>query len=301
MAVSMPLVGEPLDAPSVPGRPAGAAWTRFRRNRLAYAGLVFVGSLIVLAVTAPALTGLGMIADPNELNPAQANAPVSGDHPWGTDQLGRDLLSRTIYGARISLSIALLAQAVILLIGGTVGLVAGYAGGWVDNLLMRFADVVFAFPDLLFVLVIASVMGPGYLTILVAIGAVHWVLLARLVRGEVLVIRRREYIDAARASGARRGKILFRHVVPNSLNPVIVFFTFGIPAAIFIEAFLSFIGVGMTAPTPSWGVMVKQGYEAIFADPKQVLAPAIAISLTTLSFSVMGDGLRDAFDPRLTA
>lgn len=285
-----------------PGAPAGLwhdAWERFRRHRAGVGGLVIVAVLVALAVAAPLLSRFGVIADPYELDPAQRNAGLSGEHPLGTDGLGRDLLSRTIYAARVSLSVGVLVQVVILAIGGTVGLIAGYLGGRVDNLLMRVTDVMFSFPDLLFVLVIASVVGPGYWNIFIAIGAVNWVFLARLVRGEVLAIKDLDYIAAARAVGSRPRKILLRHVVPNSLGPVIVTLTFGVPAAIFIEAFLSFIGVGMRAPTPSWGVMVKEGYEAIYGHPHQVLVPAVAISLTTLSFNFIGDGLRDALDPRM--
>ena len=285
-----------------PGARAGLrhdAWERFRRHRAAVGGLVIVAVLMALAVAAPLLSRFGVIADPYELDVTQRNAGLTGEHPLGTDGLGRDLLSRTIYGARVSLSVGVLVQVVILAVGGTVGLVAGYLGGRVDNLLMRVTDVMFSFPDLLFVLVIASVVGPGYWNIFIAIGAVNWVFLARLVRGEVLAIKELDYIAAARAVGSRPRKILLRHVVPNSLGPVIVTLTFGVPAAIFIEAFLSFIGVGMRAPTPSWGVMVKEGYEAIYGHPHQVLVPAVAISLTTLSFNFIGDGLRDALDPRM--
>lgn len=274
-------------------------WERFRHHRAGVAGLAVVAVFVALAVGAPLLTSLGVIADPYELDATQANAGLSPQHLLGTDGLGRDLLSRTIYGARVSLSVGVLVQVVVLAIGGTVGLAAGYLGGGVDNVLMRLTDVMFSFPDLLFVLVIASVVGPGYWNIFIAIGAVSWVFLARLVRGEVLAIKELDYIAAARAVGSRPRKVLLRHVVPNSLGPVIVTLTFGIPAAIFTEAFLSFIGVGMRAPTPSWGVMVKDGYEAIYGHPHQVLVPAVAISLTTLSFNFIGDALRDALDPRM--
>lgn len=284
---------------NTPGALRHVAWQRFRRHRAGVAGLVIVAVFVALAVAAPLLTRFGVIADPYKLNVTERNAGLSGKHLLGTDGLGRDLLSRTIYGARVSLSVGILVQVVILAVGGTVGLVAGYVGGRVDNILMRFTDVMFSFPDLLFVLVIASVVGPGYWNIFIAIGAVNWVFLARLVRGEVLVIKELDYIAAARVVGSGPRKVLLRHVLPNTLGPVIVTLTFGIPAAIFIEAFLSFIGVGMRAPTPSWGVMVKEGYEAIFGHPHQVLVPAVAISLTTLSFNFIGDALRDALDPRM--
>lgn len=274
-------------------------WRHFRSNRPAVIGLVFVIVLSLVALAAPVLTALGVLGDPLALDYERTSTPPSASHPFGTDALGRDLLSRAVYGARVSLSIAVLLQVVVLVIGGAVGLVAGYAGGRPGNLLMRLTDVMFAFPDLLFVLVIASVLGPGYWKMFLAVGFVSWPYMARLVRGEVLSIKERDFIDAARASGTRPAKIVLRHIVPNSLGPVIVALTFGIPSAIFLEAFLSFVGVGIRPPTPSWGTMINQGYQAIFAHPHQVLVPAVAVSLTTLSFNFIGDGLRDALDPRM--
>lgn len=282
-------------------RPWSDVWHRFRRHRMAMVGLVVVTAIAVLALVAPVLTRLGVLADPLKLDYSHVDAAPGGAHLLGTDGLGRDLLSRTVYGARISLSIGVLLQVFILAIGGTIGLVAGYMGGWVDNALMRLTDAMFAFPDLLFVLVIAAALGPGYWHIFVAVALVNWAFLARLVRGEVLFIKEREYIEAARASGTRGARIVVRHIVPNSLGPVIVTLTFGIPAAIFIEAFLSFVGVGLPPPTPSWGIMINEGYRAIFGYPYHVLVPAVALSLTTLSFHFIGDGLRDALDPRMQA
>lgn len=278
--------------------PRGEAWGRFRAHRVAVAGLVFMTVLALLALAAPALTAVGVLGDPLQQDLLNINAGPSPAHLLGTDSLGRDLLARTLYGARISLSIGALVQAVVVAIGGTVGLVAGYLGGRVDNLLMRFTDAMFAFPDLLFVLVMAAVLGPGYWNMLIAIGAINWVFLARLVRGQVLAVKEEDYIAAARAAGTRRLKILTRHIAPHTAGPVIVSVTFGIPSAIFAVAFLSFVGVGMQPPTPDWGVMIYEGYEAIFAYPHVVLAPAVALSLTVLSFHFIGDGLRDALDPR---
>lgn len=283
----------------ISSRTGHQAWQRFRRHRLAVVGLVIVGVLVGLAFAAPLLRRLGVIADPYALDTLHARAAPSRAHLLGTDGLGRDMLSRSIYGARVSLSVGVLVQLAALVVGGGIGVTAGYIGGRVDNLLMRFTDVMFSFPDLLFVLVIASVVGSGYWSIFIAIAAVNWVFLARLIRGEVLAVKELDYIAAARASGTRPGKVVLRHLVPNILGPVVVTLTFAIPSAIFIEAFLSFIGVGMQPPTPSWGVMVKEGYEAIFANTHQVLVPAVAISLTTLSFNFIGDGLRDALDPRM--
>jgi oligopeptide transport system permease protein len=177
--------------------------------------------------------------------------------------------------------------------------VAGYSGGRVDNLLMRFTDIMYAFPDLLFVLIIVAALGPTFLNIFVAIGLVSWVGLARLVRGQVLSIKEKEFVEAAKAAGTSPFKIIVKHLLPNSLGPVIVVLTFGIPAAIFTEAILDFLGVGLRPPQPSWGVMVFEGYAAVDAYPSLVLIPCIALSLTMLAFNFIGDGLRDALDPRM--
>lgn len=275
------------------------AWRRFRRNRLAVVGLGVALLLTVSALLAPVLVAIGVIADPYEFDLSNSFADISAAHPLGTDQLGRDLLSRTLHGGRVSLSIGILVQVPAVLFGGAMGLAAGYAGGWLDAVLMRLTDAMFVFPDLLFVLVVASVLGPGYWNIVIALAAVNWVFMARLVRGEVLTIKEQDYVAAARAAGSGPAKIALRHLVPNSLGPVIVTVAFGIPGAIFAEAFLSFIGVGMSPPTPSWGVMVNEGFASIFGYTHQLLAPAIAISLASMSFNFIGDGLRDAFDPRM--
>ncbi|SRR6266536_400937 len=275
------------------------AWSRFRRNPVAIAGLVIVVLLVVVAVTAPLMVRAGIIADPLTQDVSHSFAPFSARHPLGTDELGRDLLSRVMYGAQISLTVGLVVQLVILVIGGTIGLSAGYFGGRVDNLLMRFTDIVYAFPDLLWLLVIVSVFKPSLLTIFLAVGSIYWVNLARIVRGQVLSLREKEFVESARAAGSSPLRIIVRHLIPNAMSPVIVTLTFGIPQAIFLEAVLSYLGVGIPPPTPSWGTMVNNGYGAIFADPHQVLVPGVAIALTMLSFTFIGDGLRDALDPRM--
>jgi oligopeptide transport system permease protein len=275
------------------------AWQRFRRNPLAVAGLTLVSLLVLAAVLSPVLVQVGWLADPLKQDVAHPFAAASGNHPLGTDQLGRDLLSRLMYGARVSLTIGLVVQLVVLVIGGTVGMVAGYFGGRTDNLLMRFTDIVYAFPDLLWLLVIVSVFRPSLLTIFLAVGSIYWVNLARLVRGQVLSLREKEFVESARAAGSGPLRIITRHLVPNALSPVIVTLTFGVPQAIFLEATLSYLGVGIPPPTSSWGTMVHDGYGVIFADAHQVLLPAILIGLTMLSFTFIGDGLRDALDPRM--
>jgi oligopeptide transport system permease protein len=282
------------------------AWVRFRRNRLAVAGLAVVIVLIVIALGArlPATPGglwkiLHLASDPITQDVVNTFAPPSLQHPLGTDILGRDLLARVMYGASVSLSIGIIVQALILGIGGSIGMAAGYLGGRVDNLLMRFTDIMYAFPDLLLVLVFVAAFGPSFWSIFIAIGVVNWVGLARLVRGQVLSIKEKQYVEAAIMTGTSPLKLIAKHLIPNSLGPVIVTLTFGIPAAIFTEEALSFLGLGIRPPEPSWGVMIEDGYSAIFADPVQVIVPAIAVALTMLSFTFIGDGLRDALDPRM--
>jgi oligopeptide transport system permease protein len=284
------------------------AWVRFRRNRLAVAGLVVIVVLVVMAIGSrlPTTPGglwkiLHLAGDPFQQDVTNSVAPPSLSHPFGTDALGRDVFARVLYGSSISLTIGILVQFLILAVGGTIGMVAGYLGGWIDNLLMRFTDIMYAFPDLLLVLVFVAAFsnGPRLLTIFAAIALVNWVGLARLVRGQVLSIKEKEYVEAARMTGTSPFKLIVKHLIPNSLGPVIVTLTFGIPAAIFTEAALSFLGIGIRPPEPSWGVMIEDGYGAIFADQGLVIFPAIAVALTMLSFTFVGDGLRDALDPRM--
>jgi len=276
------------------------AWVRFRRNRLAVGSLAFVLLLIALAVTAPLLEHFGLLQDPTAQDVVNSYAnPGAAHHVLGTDDLGRDVLSKVIFGSQVSLSIGILVQAIVLAIGGSIGLAAGYFGGWIDNLLMRFTDIMYAFPDLLFVLIIVAALGPTLLNIFVAIGLVSWVGLARLVRGQVLSIKEKEFVEAARAAGSSPIKIILKHLLPNSLGPVIVSLTFGIPAAIFTEAILDFLGVGLRPPQPTWGVMVFEGYAAVDAYPYLVIIPCVALSMTMLAFNFIGDGLRDALDPRM--
>jgi oligopeptide transport system permease protein len=276
------------------------AWVRFRRNRLAVGSLAFVLLLITLAVIAPLLERFGLLQDPTAQDVVNNYlGPGAVHHILGTDDLGRDVLSKVIFGSQVSLSIGILVQAIVLVIGGSIGLAAGYFGGWVDNLLMRFTDIMYAFPDLLFVLIIVAALGPTLLNIFVAIGLVSWVGLARLVRGQVLSIKEKEFVEAARAAGSSPIKIILKHLLPNSLGPVIVSLTFGIPAAIFTEAILDFLGVGLRPPQPTWGVMVFEGYAAVDAYPYLVIIPCVALSMTMLAFNFIGDGLRDALDPRM--
>jgi oligopeptide transport system permease protein len=272
------------------------ALRRLLRNKLAVAGMVVIASILVIAALADVLP----LPDPTYQFPASSYARPSLAHPFGTDNVGRDVLSRLVHGARVSLSVALFAQAIILAVGLTIGGLAGFLGGRVDNWLMRFTDVFYAFPDLLFVIIITTALGASLTNIFLAIGLVNWTDLARLVRGQLLTLRERDFVSAARSLGASAPRIIIQHLLPNAAGPIIVRLTYGIPQAIFTEAVLSFIGLGVRPPQASWGTMIQQGNEAIFSAPHLVLFPGIAIALTMLAFNFLGDGLRDALDPQNT-
>jgi oligopeptide transport system permease protein len=272
------------------------AWRRLRRNRLAMAGLVFIGVMALVALFADVLP----IPDPTVQYPNSSYAAPTAAHLLGNDQLGRDLLSRLIHGAQVSLAVGIFAQGLILVIGLTMGGVAGYFGGRIDNWLMRFTDVFYAFPDLLFVIIITAALGASLQNIFLAIGLVTWTDMARLVRGQLLGLRERDYVNAARSLGAPPHRIIIQHLLPNAAGPIIVRVTYGVPQAIFTEAVLSFIGLGVRPPQASWGTMIQVGNQAIFSAPHLVLFPAIAIALTMLAFNFLGDGLRDALDPQNT-
>jgi ABC-type dipeptide/oligopeptide/nickel transport system permease subunit len=232
-------------------------------------------------------------------NFGRLNEPPSGDFPLGTDALGRDLLSRMIYGARVSMLVGLGAQLIVVAIGVPIGALSGYLGGRVDVLLTRFIDVMYAFPRLLFVILVMSMLGAGLVNIFIAIGLTGWVGIARQTRAQVLTLKGTEFVDAARALGGGSGRILTRHVLPNALTPIVVAVSFGIPEAIFTEAALSFIGVGINPPTPSWGQMVGEGQQYIRSYWHLCVFPSIAIAVTMLAFTFFGDGVRDALDPKL--
>jgi oligopeptide transport system permease protein len=274
----------------------GDAWRRLIRNKLAVIGLVIATILILCAIFADVVAPYG----PAEIVHVDLRLTEPSWHfPMGIDQNGRDVFSRVVHGARVSLVVGVVAQLIVLAIGVPVGAAAGYFGGAVDNALMRFVDVVYAIPQLLLVLLIVNMRGPGMSNIFLAIGITGWVTMARLVRGQMLVIREQEYVKASRVAGAGPGYIILRHMLPNSMTPIIVALTFGIPTAIFIEASLSFIGVGIRPPQPSWGQMVGLGQQYIRSVQHLMLFPSLAIALTMLAFTFIGDGLRDALDVRL--
>ena len=272
----------------------GDAFVRLRRNRLAVAGAVVIILIALASIIVP-------LVSPYEFDEQNLDAILEGPshaHLLGTDGLGRDVFTRLFYGARTSLAVGVFTQLIVLGIGLPIGALAGYAGGRVDNLLMRFVDVVYAFPDLLLIILIRAILGGSIYMIFLAIGLVAWVNVARLVRGQILSLKQRDFITAARAMGGSGPYITLRHLLPNSLGPVIVLVTFGIPRAIFAEAALSYIGIGVKPPTPSWGTMIQDGYNNIFGAPYLVLFPAIAVGILMLAFTFLGDGLRDALDPR---
>ena len=231
-------------------------------------------------------------------NFGRLNEAPSRDYPLGTDPLGRDMLSRIIYGARVSMLVGLGAQIIVVLIGVPIGALSGFVGGRTDMVLTRVVDVMYAFPRLLFVILVMSMLGAGLTNIFIAIGLTGWVNIARQTRAQVLAIKGKEFVDGARALGARSGRLLLRHIMPNALTPIVVAVTFGIPEAIFTEAALSFIGVGINPPTPSWGQMVGEGQQYLRSAWHLCVFPSIAIAITMLSFTFLGDGVRDALDPK---
>lgn len=280
-------------------RPHHSLWTdaviRLKRNHLAVAGGITIAVIVMGALLVPFFSPYGF--DQQDLN-AILQSPGKA-HPLGTDDLGRDVMTRLLYGARTSLAVGIFAQAIVLVIGLSVGAFSASAGGRIDNLTMRFVDVMYAFPDILLIILVRAILGGSIYMLFLAIGLVAWVNVARLVRGQILSLKQRDFITAARAMGASGSYITMRHLLPNSLGPIIVAVTFNIPRAIFAEAALSYIGIGVKPPTPSWGTMIRDGYDIMFAAPYLVAFPAIAIGLLMLSFTFLGDGLRDALDPRL--
>jgi ABC-type dipeptide/oligopeptide/nickel transport system permease subunit len=280
------------------------AWSRFRKHKAAVVGLAVVGLLILVALLAPVLAP--MDPDKQELfsrlakpgSPFPESFGKAGTFLLGADHVGRDLLSRLMYGSRVSLLVGLVAEAMVLLIGVPLGAMAGYYGGKVDQSIMRVADVMFAFPDLLFAMAIVFALGPGLVNLFIALGFVGWAGMARLVRGQVLQIKEADFVQAAKAAGAKDWWIILRHILPNALGPIIVSVTLGIPGAIMSEASLSFLGLGVAPPTSTWGTMIFDGRGYLRHAPILSIVPGVAIMITVLAFNLVGDGLRDALDPR---
>jgi oligopeptide transport system permease protein len=290
----------PSSAPATSSSPGRDAWRRLRRNRVA----VFGGGVLV-AMTVLALLGPGLIAAVggesyayNFTNLDNGFAPPSLAHPFGTDQLGRDLLVRVLMGGRISLGVALSATVVALSIGVVYGAVAGFLGGKVDEFMMRVVDIIYALPFTVFVILLMVFFGRNIVLIFVAIGAVEWLTMARIVRSQVMALKQMEFVEAARSLGFGRRRILFHHVLPNALGPIIVYATLTIPAVMLLEAFLSFLGLGVQPPMSSWGTLIKDGVDKMEEFPWLLVFPAGLFSLTLFSLNFLGDGLRDALDVR---
>lgn len=273
----------------------GDVLRRLLKRKTAVLSAIFILLLILVAALAPVIAPYAYefqdLANPRS-NP-------SAIHWLGTDQLGRDIFSRMVYGTRVSLSVALVVTAIKLAIGITLGLLAGYVGGWVDNLIMRVTDIMYAFPDLLLAILIMGIRGPGLFNIFLALSLVTWPGIARIVRGQVLAVRGLDFVQAAQAVGAPDFRIVMRHVLPNIMSPVIVTATLGIAGVILSEASLSFLGIGVQPPMPSWGMMVSEMRPFIYSQPVLLLWPCVTLALTVLAFNFLGDGLRDALDPRL--
>lgn len=270
-------------------------WKRFRRDKKALVGIILLAMIVLAAVFAPIVAPY----DPIKVNLRLLFDPPSLQHPFGTDRFGRDVLSRVIYGARISLLIGLIPSFVSVLIGAVLGVVAGYYGRVLDTLIMRLGDIVLAFPSILLAMVVTYTLGASLFTLFIALSVVGWATVARVVRSQALSIKEQDFISASRVIGGTDRRIMFRHIIPNCLAPVLVLLTLGIPGAILSEAGLSFLGVGAQPPTPSLGLMVSEGQESIFTAPWASVLPGLAIALIVLAFNFVGDGLRDAMDPYL--
>jgi peptide/nickel transport system permease protein len=289
-------------------------WRRLRRDRVAMTALAFIVVLIAIAILAPAIVSIAGAPDPKDqsseaLDVFGTPTGPSAEHWFGVDRLGRDIFSRTIYGSRVSLEVAFIATGIAVLIGVSIGLVAGYYRGWVDTLLSRLTDVVLAFPILLLGLGLAAacsgangcfggLIQPGLPVVIMVIAIINWTYIARIVRGQVLSLREKEFVEAARSLGASNTRIIVREILPNLLAPLIVYASLLIPANILLEAALSFLGVGVTGGTPSWGGMISEATSLFPEAWWFMLFPGLALLLTVLAFNLVGDGLQDALDPR---
>lgn len=283
---------------NVPRRP-DSVWRRFQRHRLALLGLMTLALLAISAIAGPSLVSYS----PYTIDLRSINQPPSTTHWLGTDATGRDVLSRLLHAGRISLTVGVSVVVIGAFIGMTLGALAGFLGGWVDTLIMRFVDVVLAFPTILIVITIVALIGPGLSNLILAMGLLAWTSIARLLRAEFLSLRERDFILAARAVGVPSHRIVLRHLIPNAMAPVIVAATFGVAQAILLEAGLSFLGLGVRRPTASWGNMLAEAQSLTVLESMQWLwlPPGLMITLAILSINFMGDGLRDALDPRSRA
>ncbi len=273
------------------------AFGRLRRNRLAMLGLTALLVFVLAAILAPWIVPFSF----DKTNLPYGAKPPTRTHLLGTDELGRDLFTRILYGARISFAVGILATLVSLTIGVTYGSVAGYAGGRLDHLMMRIVDILYGLPFMFFVIILMVIFGRNILNLFVALGAVQWLTMARIVRGQVLSLKVREFVLAAQAIGASPLRLLARHVLPNAVGPIVVYATLTVPAVMLEEAFLSFLGLGVQPPMASWGSLASDGAAAMEVYPWLILFPGLALTVTLLSLNFLGDGLRDALDPQITS
>ena len=270
------------------------AWHRLAKNKMAVASMI-----ILIAITLASFVGPFFLKQSYETQDLQLGAvPPNAQHWLGTDTLGRDVFVRILYGGQISISVGICATAVALTIGVLYGTTSGFIGGKVDALMMRVVDIIFALPFTIFVILLMVFFGRKFVLLFVAIGAVQWLVMARIVRGQVLSLRHQEFIEAAEALGLSKLRIIFRHIIPNTLGPIIVYATLTVPSVMLLEAFLSFLGLGVQPPMSSWGVLIKEGAEAMEEFPWLLIFPGLFLSITLFTLNFLGDGLRDALDPR---
>jgi oligopeptide transport system permease protein len=271
-----------------------AAWQRLGKNKMA-----LISAIILILIAFASFIGPFFLTQSYETQNLQLGAVSPGARHWlGTDTLGRDLFIRILYGGRVSMSVGFCATAVALIIGVFYGAISGFLGGKIDMLLMRIVDIIFALPFTVFVILLMVFFGRKFVLLFVAIGAVQWLTMARIVRGQVLSLRRQEFIEAAEALGLSKPRIIFRHMIPNALGPIIVYATLTVPAVMLLEAFLSFLGLGVQPPMSSWGVLIKEGAEVMEEFPWLLIFPGLVLAITLFSLNFLGDGLRDALDPR---
>ncbi len=270
------------------------AWLRLRANRMSMISLFILIGIAFVSIFGPALSSY----DYDQQNLDRVFESPGKDHIFGTDNLGRDLFARTTYGGRISLAVGLLATVVSLVIGVSYGMFSGYIGGRIDTWMMRTVDVLYALPFTIFVILLMVLFGRNFLLLFIAIGAVEWLTMARITRAQTMNLKKSEFIEAARALGYSHGRILFRHLLPNLIGPIIVYATLTVPAVMLLEAVLSFLGLGIQAPMSSWGSLIKEGAEKMDAAPWLLLFPGIFFCLSLFALNFLGDGLRDALDPK---
>jgi oligopeptide transport system permease protein len=270
------------------------AWVKLRKNRLAICGLVVLLLLGLVSLLTPWIAPYGY----EEQNLILGASPPSAEHWLGTDIFGRDMLTRIMYGGRVSLTVGLIATAVALMIGVLWGATAGFVGGRVDAVMMRLVDILYALPFMIFIVLLMVVFGRNIFLLFFAIGAVEWLTMARIVRGQVMTLRKQEFVEAAYSLGLSQWTIIRRHIIPNTLGPVIVYTTLTIPSVMLLEAFLSFLGLGIQPPQSSWGLLISYGVETMEEFPWLLIFPGLTLSITLFALNFLGDGLRDALDPR---